>query len=89
MRSVASLLQEVEHEYRNTYWVIRNSRSTNWKAVNRVRVLSEILRRCGVPEQLLVQGRYCLKQLTCRRCSGDVDGLKCHAFAARIERGDC
>ncbi len=88
MISIGSLLLEVETEFRNLYWTIRASRCTNWQAVNKSRSLADILRRCGVPAHKVREGRYCLRQRVCNRCIDDADGLRCHAFAARIARGD-
>lgn len=88
MITIASLLSDAENEFRNVYWKIRNSRSTNWDALNKTRLLAEILTRCGIPQEEVKRARYCLRQQVCNRCVGDPDGLKCHAFAARNERGD-
>lgn len=37
------LLSAVESEFLNQYWIIRASRQTNWKAVNRPRILAQVL----------------------------------------------
>jgi hypothetical protein len=86
--SVAEILSRIELEFRNAYWFIRSSRSTNWKSVNKTRVLAEMLYFLGVPRWAVKEARYCLKAKDCRRCAGDEDGLPCHAFRRRFERGD-
>jgi len=85
-RTTLDLLREVEGEFRNHYWRIRNARHTNWKAVNRTRVLGEVMRLCGVPEWAVKEARYCLRLRVCQRC---VDRpVHCHELSRRAERGD-
>lgn len=86
MKQSSQLMQEVENEFRNQYWIIRNARFTNWKAVNRTRVLAEFLYLLGVPRWAIKEGRYCLRVRVCERCFSD--DLKCHAFSGRMQRGD-
>ncbi|QKY09185.1 hypothetical protein [Janthinobacterium lividum] len=37
------ILEQIEDEFRNQYWIIRNSRRTNWRAVNRTRMLGDFM----------------------------------------------
>jgi hypothetical protein len=84
--AVLVLIQGVEDEFRNCYWHIRNARGTNWKAVNRTRVLAEVLAVLGVPRWAVKEGRYCLRLRVCQRCVEQP--LKCHQFGRRARRGD-
>lgn len=80
------VLERVEQEFRNEYWRIRNYRGTNWKAVNRTRVLAEFMYLLGVPRWVVKEARYCLRVPVCERCF-DAE-LRCHSIAARRKRGD-
>jgi hypothetical protein len=80
------LLAAVEVEFRNQYWIIRSSRQTNWKAVNRTRVLAQMMYLFGIPRWAVKEARYCLRSRVCKRCI-DLD-LRCHAMSARLNRGD-
>lgn len=86
MKDSEQLLVEVETEFRNQYWIIRNARWTNWKAVNRTRVLAEVLVLLGVPRWAIREGRYCLRLRVCKRCV--TAELRCHSFSRRMQRGD-
>lgn len=83
---VYKLLGEIEIEFRHQYWLIRNSRLTHWKAVNRTRVLAEFMYMMGVPRWAVKEARYCLKLRNCKRCA--YDDFKCHAIVSRMRRGD-
>lgn len=80
------ILEGVEDEFRNQYWTIRNSRRTNWKAVNRTRVLAEFMYLLGVPRWAVKEARYCLRVRVCQRCFNSE--LRCYAFVGRAKRGD-
>ena len=84
--SVFEVLQQLEDELRNQYWIIRNGRRTNWKAVNRTRLLAECMCLLGVPGWAVQRARYCLRMVVCKRCYGD--DLLCHANGGRAKRGD-
>lgn len=86
LRRSDELLLDAETEFRNQYWIIRNARNTNWKAVNRTRVLAEFMCLCGVPRWAIKQARYCLRVGVCKRCFGDE--LRCYAICRRMVRGD-
>ena len=49
------ILEQIEDEFRNQYWIIRNSRRTNCRAVNRTRALGDFMYMLGVPKYA-VQG---------------------------------
>lgn len=80
------LLSAVEGEFRNQYWIIRASRQTNWKAVNRTRVLAQVMYLFGIPRWAVKEARYCLRATVCKRCVNLE--LPCHALSARLKRGD-
>lgn len=80
------LLENVETEFRNQYWSIRNGRRTNWKAVNRTRVLAECLYLLGVPVWAVKEARYCLRMVVCQRCVNS--DVRCWSFSGRAKRGD-
>lgn len=84
--TVDDLLLKVEDEFRNEYWKIRASRQTNWKAVNRTRVLAEIFYLLGVPRWAVREARYCLRVRVCERCYGAE--LRCYSISGRMQRGD-
>ena len=65
------ILEKIEDEFRNQYWIIRNSRRTNWRAVNRTRMLGDFMYMLGVPKWAVQQARYCLRL----RQSGVLDFL--------------
>ena len=44
------VLEKIEDEFRNQDWIIRNSRRTNWRAVNRTSVLGDFMYMLGVPK---------------------------------------
>jgi hypothetical protein len=37
------ILEQIEDEFRNQYWIIRNSRRISWRAVNRTRMLGDFI----------------------------------------------
>lgn len=80
------ILGQIEDEFRNQYWIIRNSRRTNWKAVNRTRTLGDFMYMLGVPRWAVQQARYCLRLGVCERCFKDE--FPCHSLCARAKRGD-
>lgn len=80
------ILEQIEDEFRNQYWIIRNSRRTNWKAVNRTRVLGDFMYLLGVPKWAVQQARYCLRLRVCERCFNDE--IRCYGICARAKRGD-
>jgi hypothetical protein len=80
------LLTAVELEFRQQYWIIRSSRETNWKAVNRTRVLAKIFHLVGVPKWAVKEARYCLRSRVCKRCAGAE--IPCHSLSERLRRGD-
>jgi len=80
------MLSMIEDEFRNEYWKIRNARGTNWKAVNRCRVLAEVFYLLGVPRWAVREARYCLRVRVCGRCFGSE--LRCHSISGRFKRGD-
>jgi hypothetical protein len=85
-RSALQILREAESEFRNVYWRIRNARRTDWKAVNRARLLAEVLRVCGVPAEAVKEARACLRVRVCDRC---VDRpIKCYELSRRAGAGD-
>jgi hypothetical protein len=84
--SVSDVLRSVEGEFRNQYWRIRNARRTDWKAVNRVRVLAEVMRLCGIPAEAIKEARYCLRVRVCKRCAGK--SHRCHELTERALRGE-
>ncbi|MGZ8292623.1 MAG: hypothetical protein ACXWVG_06215 [Telluria sp.] len=81
-----AILAALEAEFRNEYWKIRNARGTNWKAVNRTRVLAEFMYILGVPRWAVKEARYCLRMVVCERCYSDE--LRCHSITGRARRGD-
>lgn len=85
-KKLIDILAGVEDEFRNQYWIIRNARYTNWRAVNRTRVLGGVLAVLGVPAWAIKEGRCCLRLRVCERCYGS--DLRCHAFSGRMRRGD-
>lgn len=85
-KKVIDVLREVEDEFRNQYWIIRNARHTNWRAVNRTRVLAGVLAVLGMPDWAIKEGRRCLRLRVCERCFGA--GLQCYSFSGRMRRGD-
>lgn len=85
-KGLSDLLLKVEGEFRNQYWTIRNARRTDWKAVNRTRVLAEVMVLCGVPRWAIKEARYCLRLRVCGRCVDEP--VKCHQLSRRAERGD-
>lgn len=80
------ILETVQDDFRNQYWIIRNSRRTNWRAVNRTRVLGDFMYLLGVPRWAVQRARYCLRLRVCERCYGDE--FPCHAILERAKRGD-
>lgn len=64
----------------------RNSRRTNWGAVNRTRMLGDFMYMLGVPKWAVQQARYCLRLRVCSKCC--YDELKCYALCGRARRGD-
>jgi hypothetical protein len=84
--SVVQILQGVESEFRNQYWHIRNARGTHWKAVNRTRVLAEVMRVCGVPEEAIKEARYCLRVRVCQRCADQP--YRCYQLSERALAGE-
>jgi hypothetical protein len=84
--TVEDVLNAIELEFLANYWKIRNERYTNWKAVNRTRVLGESLVLLGVPRWAIKEARYHLRQRVCKRCYGD--DVRCYSFYRRMQRGD-
>lgn len=80
------LLVQLETEFRNQYWTIRNARQTNWKAVNRTRVLADFMYLLGVPRWAVKEARYCLRMVVCERCYKSE--LRCYSISGRAKRGD-
>lgn len=80
------ILEQIEDEFRNQYWIIRNSRRTNWKAVNRTRMLGGFMYMLGVPKWAVQQARYCLRLRVCERFFND--DIRCYGISARAKRGD-
>ena len=80
------ILEQIEDEFRNQYWIIRNSRRTNWRAVNRTRMLGDFMYMLWVPKWAVQQARYCLRLRVCERCFKDE--VHCHGICARAKRGD-
>lgn len=80
------ILEQVEDEFRNQYWLIRNSRRTSWRAVNRTRMLGDFMYMHGVPKWAVQQARYCLRLRVCERCFKDE--IRCHGICGRARRGD-
>jgi hypothetical protein len=80
------LLQGIEDEFRNQYWLIRAARRTHWQAVNRTRVLAEFMYILGVPRWAVKEARYCLRVPVCERCYSKP--LRCHSVSGRMQRGD-
>lgn len=85
-KSSVELLQGIEDEFRNQYWSIRSARTTNWKAVNRTRVLADFMYLLGVPRWAVKEARYCLRVRVCERCMRQ--SLRCHQVSGRFQRGD-
>lgn len=85
-RAELEVLKRVEDEFRNQYWLIRAARATNWKAVNRARVLADFMYLLGVPRWAVKEARYCLRVRVCERCSEQ--SLRCHQLSGRCQRGD-
>lgn len=80
------ILEQIEDEFRNQYWIIRNSRRTNWRAVNRTRMLGDFMYMLGVPKWAVQQARYCLRLRVCKRCFKDE--FRCYGICGRAKRGD-
>ena len=80
------ILEQIEDEFRKQYWIIRNSRRTNWRAVNRTRMLGDFMYMLGVPKWAVQQARYCLRLRVCERCFKDE--FRCHGLCDRAKRGD-
>ncbi|HEU4819496.1 hypothetical protein [Janthinobacterium sp.] len=80
------ILEQIEDEFRNQYWIIRNSRRTNWRAVNSTRMLGDFMYLLGVPKWAVQQARYCLRLRVCERCFKDE--FRCHGICGRAKRGD-
>lgn len=85
-RSVIDVLKDAEDEFRNLYWRMRASRGTDWKALNRARVLAEVMAVCGVPKWAIKEARYCLRLRVCGRCVEQP--ISCHELSRRAQRGD-
>lgn len=84
--SALEVLQRAEQEFKNQYWLIRNSRNTHWKAVNRTRVLAEVMCLCGVPRWAVKEARYCLRVRVCERCYSGPN--RCYELSRRAVAGD-
>lgn len=84
--SALEVLRRAEQEFRNQYWLIRNSRGTHWKAVNRTRVLAEVMGLCGVPRWAVKEARYCLRVRVCERCYQR--SYRCYELSGRAVAGD-
>ena len=82
------ILEQIEDEFRNQYWIIRNSKRINWRAVNCTRMLGDFMYMLGVPKWAVQQARYCLRlRLRVReRCFKDE--IRCHGLCGRAKRGD-
>jgi len=80
------ILGQIEDVFRNQYWIIRNSRRTNWRAVNRTRMLGDFMYMLGVPKWTVQQARYCLRLRVCERCFKDE--FRCYGIFERAKRGD-
>jgi hypothetical protein len=50
------ILEQIEDGFRNQYWIIRNSRRTNWRAVNRTKMLGDFMYMIGVPKYAVQKG---------------------------------
>jgi hypothetical protein len=85
-RTGLDVLRGIEDEFRNQYYIIRNTRGTNWAAVNRTRVLAQFMHILGVPRWAVREARYCLRLRVCERCYGAE--LRCHSICGRMQRGD-
>lgn len=88
MSGLAYTLEQAEADLRNTYWLIRASRETNWRAVNKVRVIRGALERMGVTRQEIKDAMHCLKTNNCKRCNWNASdgldaGLPCWAISRR------
>lgn len=80
------ILEQIEDDFRNQYWIIRNSRRTNWRAVNRTRMLGDFMYLLGVPKWAVQEVRYCLRLRVCERCYKHE--VRCHCISKRAKRGD-
>ena len=80
------VLEKIEDEFRNQYRIIRNSRRTNWLAVNRTRMLDDFMYILGVPKWAVQQARYCLRLRVFERCFRDE--IRCHGISERAKRGN-
>jgi hypothetical protein len=80
---IAYTLEQAESDLRNVYWMIRASRATNWKHVNRARSIKDALRRMGIKKHEISDACYCLKNFDCKRCNKNNGGIPCWSIAER------
>jgi hypothetical protein len=66
---LAYTLEQAEADLRQVYWMIRASRQTNWKYVNKARSIKDAMRRMGITEDEIRNASYCLKTQDCKRCN--------------------
>lgn len=84
MSGLAYTLEQAETDLRNTYWVIRASRSTNWRAVNKVRVIRAAMECMGVTKEEIKAAMHCLKTSNCKICNyTGGNSLPCWAISSR------
>lgn len=81
--SIAYTLETAERDLRNVYWHIRASRQTNWKYVNKARVIMAAMKLMGVKKWELTNAMHCLKNFDCTRCGKNNEGIPCHRIQER------
>lgn len=86
MNELAYTLEQAEQDLRGAYWVIRNSRLTNWKAVNKIRSIKDAMRRMGVRKFEIDDACYCLKRFDCNRCDKNNHGIPCYEIGKRRKK---
>jgi hypothetical protein len=81
--TIAYTLEQAEADLRNVYWLIRASRHTNWKHVNRARAIKEALKRMGIRRHEIIDASYCLRHFDCDRCKKNAGGIPCYEIGKR------
>lgn len=81
--TIAYTLEQAERDLCNVYWLIRASRSTNWKHVNKARAIKEAMKAMGIRRHEIVDASYCLKNFDCSRCNKNAGGIPCYQIGRR------
>jgi len=81
--TIAYTLEQAEQDLRNVYWMIRASRHTNWKHVNKAKWIKTAMKAMGIRRHEIVDASYCLKNFDCKRCDKNAGGIPCHEIGKR------